>query len=91
MDKPIYSGFAVIEMSKLHMCETYCDKLQPYFGQDKLQLRFMHCDSFLLSVNTKDIIKDLKNLEDRFDFNNLDDNHELFSNKYKKVIGKFKK
>ena len=73
------------------MCKTYYDKLQPYFGQDKLQLHFMHCDSFLLSVNTKDIIKDLKKLEDRFDFNNLDDNHELFSNKIKKVIGKFKK
>ena len=32
-------------------------------------------DSFVLSVNTKDIIKDLKNLEDIFDFSNLDENH----------------
>ena len=43
-----------------------------------------------MSVNTKDIIKDLKNLEDIFDFSNLDENHELFCNKNKKVIGKFK-
>ena len=43
-----------------------------------------------LSMKTKDIIKDLKNLEDIFDFSNLDENHELFSNKNKKVIGKFK-
>ena len=41
-------------------------------------------------MNTKDIIKDLKNLEDIFDFSNLDKNHELFSNKNKKFIGKFK-
>ena len=47
-------------------------------------------DSFVLSVKTKNIIKDLKNLEDIFDFSNLDKNHELFSNKNKKVIGKFK-
>ena len=47
-------------------------------------------DSFILSVNTKDIVKDLKDLEDIFDFSNLDKNHELFSNKNKKVIGKFK-
>ena len=47
-------------------------------------------DSFVLSVNTRDVIKDLKNLEDIFDFSNLDKNHELFSNKNKKVIGKFK-
>ena len=50
----------------------------------------MDCDGFVLSVNTKDIIKDLKNLEDIFDFSNLDENHELFSIKNKKVIGKFK-
>ena len=50
----------------------------------------MDTDSFVLSVNAKDIIKDLKNLEDIFDFSNLDKNHELFSNKNKKVIGKFK-
>ena len=49
----------------------------------------MDTDSFVLSVNTKDIIKDLKNLEDTFDFSNIDKNHELFSNK-NKVIGKFK-
>ena len=49
----------------------------------------MDTDSFVLSVNTKDIIKDLKNLEDIFDFSNLNQNHELFSNKNKKVIGFF--
>ena len=41
-------------------------------------------------MKTKDIIKDLKNLENIFDFSNLDENHELFKNKNKKVIGKFK-
>ena len=50
----------------------------------------MDTDSFVLSVNTKVIIKDLKNLEDIFDFSNLDKNHELFSSKNKKVIGFFK-
>ena len=43
-----------------------------------------------LSMKTKDTIKDLKNLEDNFDFGNLDGNHELFTNGNKKVIGKFK-
>ena len=90
MDKPIYLGFAVLELSKLHMYETYYDNLQPYFGEKNLHLHYMDTDSFILSVNTKDIIKDLKNLEDIFDFSNLDENHELFSNKNKKVIGKFK-
>ena len=43
-----------------------------------------------MSVNTKDIIENLRNLEDIFDFSNSDKNHELFSSKHKKVIGKFK-
>ena len=90
MDKPIYLGFTVLELSKLHMYETYYDKLQPYFGQENIQCHYFDTDAFVLSLNTKDIIKNLKNLEDIFDFSNLDKSHELFSNKNKKVIGKFK-
>ena len=81
MDKPIYLGFTVLELSKLLMYETYYDILQVYIGQKNKQLHYMDTDSFVLSVNTKDIIKDLKNLEDIFDYSNLDKNHELFSKK----------
>ena len=90
MDKPIYLGFAVLELSKLLMYETHYDKLQPYFKQDILKLHYMDCDSFVLIIETQNIINDLKNLEDFFDFSNLNENHELFSNKNKKVLGKFK-
>ena len=89
MDKPIYLGFVVLELSTLHMCETYYDKLQPYFGEKNLHLHYIVTDAFVLSVNTKDIIKDLKNLEDMFDFSNLDDKQELFSKKDKKRVGFF--
>ena len=41
-------------------------------------------------MRTENNINDLKNLEDIFDFSNLDENLELFSEKNKKVIGKFK-
>ena len=47
----------------------------------------MDTDSFVVTVKTKDIIRDLKNLEDVFDLRNLDKNHELFGNRNKKVIG----
>ena len=50
----------------------------------------MDTDSFVLSVKTKNISKELKNLEDIFAFSNLDENHESFSNKIKKLIGFFK-
>ena len=44
----------------------------------------------ILSMKTENIIKDLKSLEEIFDFSNLDENYELFSAKNKKVIGKYK-
>ena len=44
----------------------------------------------ILSMRTENIIKELKNLEEEEDFSNLDKNHELYSIKNKKVIGKFK-
>ena len=50
----------------------------------------MDCDSVVLSMNRKDIINDLKKLEDIFHNSNLDENHEVFSNKIRKVIGKIK-
>ena len=84
MEKPTYLRFFVLELSKLHMYETYYDKLQPYFKQKNIQLHYMDTDSFVISVNTKDIKKDFQNLEHMFDFSNLDKNHELCSDKNKK-------
>ena len=54
---------------------------------EKENIHFCHkdTDSFVLSVNAEDIIKDSKNLEDLFDFSNLSENKDLFSNQNKKV------
>ena len=89
MDKATYVGFAILELIKLHICKTYYDKLQPYFGLKNLQIHYIDTDGMILSMKTQNIMKDLKNLEDVFDFSNPDDNHELFSNKNKKVIAIF--
>ena len=50
----------------------------------------MDTDILILSVNTKDFIRDSKNLEDIFDFRNLNKNHEIFGNQNEKDIGKYK-
>ena len=86
MNKPIYLGFTVLELSTLLMYETYYDQLQPYFGQQIIQLQYMDCDSFVLSIETQNIIDDLKILEYLFDFSNLDKYSEVFSKK--KVVCK---
>ena len=80
MAKPIYVGFAILELSKLHMFETNYDKLQPLFGQENIQCHYIHTDASVESKYKKSI-EDLKNLEDIFDFRNVDETHELFSKK----------
>ena len=66
------------------MCESYYDKLQTYFGGRSIQCQYIDTDAFVLSIISNDIKKDLKNLEDLFDFGNLNENHEILSNKSKK-------
>ena len=90
MDEPICLGFAVLEVSKLRMCETYYNILQLYFEDKNLHLHYMDTDSFILSVNTKDFINDIKNSEDILYFTNLYKNHEVFSEKNDKSCGNFK-
>ena len=88
MDKTLYVGFAILELSKLPLYETYYDMLQPYFGQELIH--YIDTDGMILSMKAENIITVLKNLEDIFNFSNLDGNYELFNEKNKKVNGKFK-
>ena len=48
--------------------------------EEEKQLHYMDTDSFVLNVNQKAFIKDLKNLEDLFDFSSLRENHQLSNN-----------
>ena len=79
-DKPIYLGFSVLELSKLLLYENNYDNLKPYFGQESLQLKYMLCDSFVLSIRTENIIDDLGNPKDLFDFSNADEIHGIYIN-----------
>ena len=41
MDNPIYLGFAVLELSKLILYETFYDILQTFFGEKNLHFHYM--------------------------------------------------
>ena len=89
--KPIYVGFCVIELSELSMYEWYYDNMQPYFGEDNLQLHYLDTDSVIFSFKPiKSLVGDLKHFKEDFDFSDLDPSHELYSEANKKVIGKMK-
>ena len=56
MDKAIYVGFAILELSKLHMYESYYDTIQPFIGQEFLQLHCIDTNGMILSMKTENII-----------------------------------
>ena len=91
LDKPIYLGFTVLELSKLLMYEFYYNKLQPYWKQS-IQLHYMDTDSFILSFDTnhQELINFLQENKDEFDFSELHLSDELYDPINEKVIGKMK-
>ena len=61
--------------------------MQPYFGEDKSKLHYMHTDSFIFSLKpTNGPTEDLKNFKEDFDCSDLDLAHELYSEDNEKVI-----
>ena len=58
VDKSVYFEYAIPDLRKLNMYESYYDKLQPDFGEKHKQLHYMDCDSFVLSITTQNIFID---------------------------------
>ena len=58
MNKPVYVGQAVLDISETHMYEFWYDYLKPKY-QDRLDLCYMDTDSFIFHVETIDFYKDI--------------------------------
>ena len=52
MNKPVYIGQAVLDISKMLMYEFWYDYLEPKYG-DKIKLCYMDTDSFIFYVETE--------------------------------------
>ena len=52
--------------------------MQPYFGEDILELHYLDTGSFIFSFKPiKNLIEYLKHFKEDFDFSDLDPSHEL--------------
>ncbi|XP_049887050.1 uncharacterized protein LOC126381638 [Pectinophora gossypiella] len=91
LDKPIYIGFTVLEISKSHMYDFHYSVLKPFYGSH-LKLCYTDTDSFLYSIQTKDVYQDIRqNFQQYFDTSNYkDDNIFGIMKQNKKVPGLFK-
>jgi len=89
LNKPIYLGAAVLDLSKLLMAEFHYDFIKEKYG-DKARLLFTDTDSLCYEIETEDLWADWKPHMDLFDFSDNAKDHPLYSDANKKVIGKFK-
>ena len=92
LNKPIYVGFTILELSKLHMFQFHYDTIKVNYPGSMSTLCFTDTDSFLYSFKVNDIYKDIadKGLQDKFDFSNYPVDHPLYSSDNAAVVGKFK-
>ena len=92
MNKPIYLGLAILDISKTLMHEFWYDYLKPKYDNN-IGLCYMDTDSFIFHVETEDFYKDISNdVENRFDTSaySNDLNKPLPIGKNKKHLGMMK-
>ena len=92
-DAPIYTGFAILELSKHYMYHLFYDVLRPTFGgESKVSLIYMDTDAFILDVKGVDNIYDTMktSLSYLMDFSNYPNLHPYFSDDNIMVVGKLK-
>ena len=90
MNKPIYLGLSILDISKTLMYEFWYDYMKPKCG-DNVKLCYMDTDSFIFHVETEDFYEDIANdVEKRFDTSNHKVDRPLPTGKNKNVIGSMK-
>ena len=90
MNKPIYLGLSILEISKTLMYEFWHDYMRPKYNSN-VKLCYMDTDSFIMNIKTNDFYKDIaSDIENRFDTSNYEANRPLPTGKNKKVIGLMK-
>ena len=97
MNKPVYFGQAILDLSKIVMYEFHYDHMKPKFDNfhgaksKDLQLCYMDTDSLVYHIKTEDFYADtMDDVEERFDTSSYCSNRPLPIGKNKKVIGLMK-
>ena len=92
MNKPVYLGMSILDISKTLIYEFWYDYLKPKY-KDNAKLWYMDTDSVAINIFTEDFFEDINNdVEKWFHTPNYDENDKrpLQIGVNKKVIGMFK-
>ena len=92
MNKPVYLGMCILDLSKTIMYDFHYNYIKPKYGA-KAKLLFTDTDSFMYEIETEDFYKDIsKDVKDRFDTSDYPENHPsgIPTGINKNVLGMFK-
>ena len=92
MNKPVYLGMSILDISKTLMYEFLYDYLKPKY-KDKAKLCYIDTDRVVVNIFTEEFFEDINNDVERwFDTTNYDENDKrpLPMGMHKKLIGMFK-
>ena len=74
MNKPIYLGMSILDISKTLMYKFWYDYFKPKYG-DRAKLCYTDTDSFIINITTEDFFEDISNnVEVWYDTSNYDEN-----------------
>ena len=91
MNKPVYLGQAILDLSKTIMYEFQYDYMKKKYDKESLKLCYMDTDSLVYKIRTEDFYKDIaEDVEARFDTSGYVPDRPLPVGKNKKVIGLMK-
>ena len=91
MNKPVYLGQAILDLSKIVMYEFHYDYMKRKFDDDGVTLCYMDLDSLIYDIAMDDFYKDIAdNVAARFDTSGYNPNRPLPVGLNKKVIGLMK-
>jgi hypothetical protein len=89
LNKPIYAGFTVLELSKLLMYNFHYNIIKKQYGP-RAALLFTDTDSLCYEIETEDVYDDMSHHMEEYDTSDYPSNHPLYSTNNKKKIGLFK-
>ena len=89
MDKSLYLGFCILEVSKLTMYSIHYKEMIARYG-NREKLAYTDTDSFIYKIITENLYNDLTLNLDAYDTSDYPPDHPLHSRTNAKVLGKFK-
>ena len=92
MNKPVYLGMSILDLSKIVMFDFHYQYIKPKYGK-QAKLLFTDTDSFLYEIQTEDFYKDISgDVKNRFDTSDYPEGHPsgIPTGVNKKVLGMFK-